>query len=103
MEVIDNEPHFWFLLSDAGSLFLDVNCEHGAVGYNVLVQLNDLERAGYSNDGHEYLSKLAEKISYSAPGVIGSSSEYKNRNVALRYADAINTAFSTWRAKESKK
>ncbi|WP_406850964.1 hypothetical protein ABEB33_22935 [Herbaspirillum huttiense] len=102
MEVIDNEPHFWFLLSDAGSLFLDVNCEHGAVGYNVLVQLNDQERAGYSNDGHEYLSKLADKISYSAPGVIGSSSEYKNRNVALRYADAINTAFSAWLAKELK-
>ena len=35
MKVIDHEPGLWFLPGDDDRLFLDVNCEHGAVGYDV--------------------------------------------------------------------
>ncbi|WP_369942346.1 hypothetical protein [Xanthomonas medicagonis] len=33
MQVVDHEPHAWFLLRDGDTLLLDVNCSHGAVGY----------------------------------------------------------------------
>jgi hypothetical protein len=81
MRVVDHEPGFWFLLAQDERLLLDVNCEHGAVGYDVLIELNEIERAEYLRRQHAYLSELAEVINYSAPGVRGSQSPYKVRNI----------------------
>ena len=101
MEVVDHEPHFWFLLREDGSLFLDVACEHSAVSYNVLIQLNDEETARYSKYSRQYLSELAESIHYSAPGVRGSTSLYKSRNVSSKYDAQVMAAVTAWRTAHS--
>ena len=82
MKVIDHEPGLWFLLGDDDRLFLEVNCEHSAVGYNVLIELDESERAQQTAQGRAYLSKSAEAINYSAPGARGSQSSYKSRNIS---------------------
>lgn len=91
MNVIDHEPHSWFLFDENGELFLDASCEHGAVGYSVLIQLNYEEVSKYSKEGRSYLNSLALQIHESAPGVIGSWSPYKSRNLTpLRKKDVMN-------------
>jgi hypothetical protein len=92
LRVLDHEPQFWFLLQDSGALFLDVACSHGAVGYGFLMELNEEEVREYKADGHPYLCRLAEAINYSAPGVRGNSSPYKERNILRSHADAVSAA-----------
>jgi hypothetical protein len=81
VKVIDHEPQLWFLLQDADKLLFDVGCEHGAVGYSVLIELTPTEAHSYENEGHDYLMGLSEAIQNSAPGVRGSLSPYKDRNI----------------------
>lgn len=97
MEVVDHEPRCWFLLRDRGALFLDASCEHRAVGYTVLIQLDADEASQYANGGRAYLNQLAQAIHESAPGAIGSRSPYKDRNIMSRAHD-VDQAFVIWRA-----
>ncbi|MGE8685689.1 MAG: hypothetical protein ACN6PJ_01050 [Achromobacter sp.] len=98
MIVIDHEPQFWFLLQIADGLLLDVNCSHDAVGYRFMIQLNDDELRAYRAGGRGYLCDLAETIDFSAPGVKGSSSPYKDRNVDRLHSDAVMEAIQAWRS-----
>jgi hypothetical protein len=102
MKVIEHEPQFWFLLQDANSLMLDVNCEHGAVGYDVLIELNVDERSHYENNGRDYLTQLAEAINFSAPGGRGSPSPYKARNIQQQRGEEILAAILAWRDAEAR-
>ncbi len=81
MTVIDYEPSGWFLVRDGERLLLDVNCSHSAVSYGFSMELNERESQGYAAGGHKFLSELAEKIQYSAPGVIGNVSPYRERRL----------------------
>jgi len=81
MTVIDHEPSGWFLLRDGARLLLDVNCSHGAVGYSFLVALNDAEVQTYEVQGRNFISRLAYEIHYSAPGVRGNTSPYRERGL----------------------
>lgn len=102
MKVIDHEPQFWFLLGDGEALFLDVACGHGAVGYSVLIQLNREEEGRYAEEGSSYLSTLANAINYSAPGVIGSRSIYKDRNVSSKYDFSVMAAVREWQTEQER-
>lgn len=82
MHVIDHEPSGWFLVVEDGRLLLDVNVSHSFVSYNFLMELNHQESAEYASNGHEFISELAKKIQYSAPGMRGSTSPYSRRNIA---------------------
>jgi hypothetical protein len=97
MEVVDEEPYGWFLLSEGNALFLDVNCEHGAVGYSVLVELDQYELALYRTEGHTYLNRLAQRIHESAPGVINSRSPYTSRNIECSRGTEVSAAVRAWR------
>jgi hypothetical protein len=79
--VIDHEPSAWFLVQDGERLLLDVNCSHGAVSYPFLMALDEAEREAYAARGHSFISELANKIQYSAPGVVGSVSPYRDRDL----------------------
>ena len=68
MQVIDQEPHFWFFFKEGEALLLDVNCNHGAVGYSVMIRLDAEEEAEYFRKGHDYLNWLAQAIQDSGPG-----------------------------------
>jgi len=98
MRVVDHEPQWWFLLEEDGSLFLDVNCNHGFVGYDFLLALSAEEHRAYEHEGRGFISRLATEIQDSAPIVKGSTSRFKGRDVSRTYADKVTQAVETWRA-----
>jgi hypothetical protein len=104
MKVVDQEPHAWFLLEDDGALYLDVHCSHSAIDYSVLIALDPAERSAYESGGHAYLDQLAYGIHYSAPGVRGSASPFKDRNLAVGpggESRRANAAIEGWRADQA--
>jgi len=96
MTVIDHEPSGWFLVRDGMRLLLDVNCSHSAVSHQFLMQLNDVERDAYAARGHEFLSELAEKVQASAPGVIGTASPYRARNLGGADSTRVDAVTIAW-------
>jgi hypothetical protein len=102
LKVIEHMPAFWFLLAFDNRLLLDVNCEHGAVSYDVLIELNEEESSQYAALGRNYLSTLAEAVNYSAPGARGSDSVYKGRNISTKYRHEMASAIEFWNASQAK-
>ena len=98
MNVIDHEPASWYLVQHADMLLLDVNCSHSFVSYSVLIALNAEETALYTHQGHAYLNELAHAVHYSAPGVVGSQSPYKDRNVDREFGAQVSRAIAAFRA-----
>ena len=98
MKVVDHEPHFWFLLEEAGVLFLDVNCSHSFLGYSFLIQLNTDESAKYREHGHDFINKIAQAIQYTAPILQVSESPYKGRDLSQSRSGSVTAAVAAWRA-----
>lgn len=92
VEVLEYGPQAWYLLREGRHLYLDVNCSHSFVGYNFTMQLNSDEAAKYRRRGRVYVDELAQAIQYSAPGVSGNCSRYKDRLVAPQAAARVNEA-----------
>ncbi|EJE53905.1 hypothetical protein PMI14_01206 [Acidovorax sp. CF316] len=101
MNVIDHEPASWFLVQHGDQLLLDVNCHHSFVSYSVLVALSEEETSLYRQRGHAYLNELAHAIHYSAPGVAGSRSPYKERNVDREFGAQVMAAIQAHRAQQA--
>tara|TARA_R110000868_G_scaffold86450_1_gene242497 strand:+ start:476 stop:793 length:318 start_codon:yes stop_codon:yes gene_type:complete len=97
MRVIDHQEQEWFLFEHEGKLYLDANCNHSFVGYSYMIELDDSERMLYESGGHDYLSKLAYDIHYSAPIVIGSQSNYIGRDETKSLGDLATEAVRSWR------
>ncbi len=93
MQVVDHEPHAWFLLKEGNALLLDVNCNHGPVGYGVMIQLSAEEELEYSQKGHTYLNWLAQSVQDSGPG-----RGYQLRDVSAIYSKESMAAVNEWRA-----
>jgi hypothetical protein len=98
MKVLDHAPQFWFLFEDDGALYLDANCNHGAVGYGFMIRLSLFEVAEYEAKGTTFLDLLAQQIQDSAPGAIGSKSVYKDRKVSLTMREGAQEAFHRWKS-----
>jgi hypothetical protein len=96
MIVVDHEPSGWFLLMDGDRVLLDVNCSYGAVSYPFLMELSESERAAYAASGHAFISKLAEQIQHSAPGVIGNASTYRERSLGSADRLAVDQVTIAW-------
>ena len=96
MTVLDHEPSGWFLVADGERLLLDVNCSHGAVSHQFLMELNASERAAYEARGHSFISELASKIQDSAPGAAGSASPYRERNLAVADQRRVDQVTIAW-------
>ena len=62
MKVVDYHRAFYFLLELDGEYYIDVNCNHGPVGFSVTVQLNRSEKIHYKNQGSDFSYNLAEVI-----------------------------------------
>ncbi|QKT06386.1 hypothetical protein HUN08_03660 [Gordonia sp. X0973] len=101
MDVIDHEPHWWFLLRDGDDLLLDVNCSHGPVGYAWLMVLNESERREFEADGRAALGRLADAIQNSAPVLEDSTSVYRGRDVSHTRNPAVTDAVARWRARHA--
>jgi len=93
MQVIDSQPAAWFLFEDGADLFLDVNCDHSAVGYSVLIKLMPEEVAEYRTVGRSSISRLAARVQDSGP-----RGDYQKRDVSSTYGDASMAAVLAWRA-----
>ena len=96
MEVIDHGPYAWFLLRDGDALLLDAHCSHSAVDYSWLVELNAAERAAYAECGRAWLDEFAQAIHYSAPGVIGNRSPYRDRRVEAARGRQVSETIAAW-------
>lgn len=96
MIVVDHETSGWLLARDGERFLLDVNCSYGAVSYPFLMELNESERAAYAALGHAYISKLAEEIQDSAPGVVGSASLYRERKLGASDRSAVDEMAIAW-------
>lgn len=101
MNVIDHEPASWFLVQHSDQLLLDVHCSHSFVSYTVLIALNAQETALYAQKGHAYLNELAHAVHYSAPGVVGSQSPYRDRNVDREFGAQVTAAIQAHRARQT--
>ena len=80
MMVIGHEDYTYFLLRDGDAFYLDANCNHGPVGYSILIRLNDEEVARYRAEGAAYVRGLAIGIHNAVP-IANPASEYALRNI----------------------
>ena len=96
MQVVDHEPHAWFLFKEENALLLDINCNHGPVGYDVMIQLSAEEESEYSQKGHTYLNWLAQAVQNSGPGC-----GYQMRDVSAIYSEESMAAVNEWRAAQN--
>lgn len=85
MRVLLGEPAGWYLLEDDGELFLDVNCNQSAVGFDITVRLDPAERAAFAERGRAFAAGLAEQIAYSPRA-------YMARNVSGPPEDRVHEA-----------
>jgi hypothetical protein len=90
MRIIDSEPAGWFLVEDGADLLLDVNCNHSAFGYSVLIKLSSQEVAEYRTAGRSLISQLADRVQSSGPG-----GECQSRDVSAAYGDVVMQARRT--------
>jgi hypothetical protein len=93
MLIADHAPHAWILFQTETELLLDVNCNHSAAGYSILIRLNDQETADYNREGHSYLDRLARSVQDAGPGSV-----LQGRDVTNHYAKQCAEAFAKWRA-----
>jgi len=97
MDVVDTRPHGWFLLSEGDKLFLDINCDHNAFGYTVLLELSPEEREDFETRGRLALDELAEAVQYSAPAARESTSPYRERDLEKVRGGEVSEAVDRWR------
>jgi len=97
MDVIDNAPHGSFLLSEGDQLFLDINCNHNAFGYSVLLELSETERADLETHGRPALDELAAAVQDSAPILENSHSPYRDRDLEKSRGHEVFEAVYRWR------
>ncbi|WP_321322218.1 hypothetical protein [Labilibaculum sp.] len=95
MKVIDFEDRMWYLLEHDDKRFIDVNCNHSAFGFSILINLNGKEEKSYLERGHSYLNELATDFSYYA------LTKYKERDESRHYKTLVSKAIKSW--KETKK
>jgi hypothetical protein len=101
MRVIDHEAGWWFLLEEDQAVFFHVFCEHGAIGFDFMLQLNQEELEDYAREGRAFISKLATEIEYSAPIARASTSRFKARRLSEPYSARVTRAIESWRTATS--
>ena len=97
MDVVDTRPHGWFLLGEGDRLFLDMNCNHNAYGYSVLLELSPEERKDFESRGRVALDELAEAVQNSVPLLAASQSPYRERDLEKLRGDDVTDAVFRWR------
>ncbi len=75
MKIIDFESKSWFFLSHENDCYIDVNCSHSFINFNMLIQLNESELKEYENSGRNYLNSFVLEIQQYA------LSKFKDRNI----------------------
>ncbi|RZL68080.1 MAG: hypothetical protein EOP77_02535 [Variovorax sp.] len=93
MDIIDCEPHGWFLLKDGSDLLLDVNCSYSAVSFEMVVRLTSAEAKAYRVEGRPFVSRLAETTQ------LDTLTKFRSRNVAAEVGPRVlATIMAAWRS-----
>lgn len=92
MKIVDFAPHAWFLFQRGDEYLLDVNCNHSAAGYSILIRLEDDEVSLYSSGGRAYMDRLAQAVQDGGPG-----SQIQGRDVTTKYLSETRQAIKEWR------
>ena len=90
MEVIAHRAHLWSLAEEAGELYLDVSCPHGAAGFSVFMRLTPLEAAPVRSGGDEAIDHLAHQVQHHGLSI------YRSRNLEPEWHARLNEAVSRW-------
>jgi hypothetical protein len=88
VRVLLGEPAGWYLLEDNGELYLDVNCNQSAVGFDITVRLGPAEQTAFAERGRAFAAELAEQIAY-------SPSTYWPRNITGPLDAEVHDAIMT--------
>jgi len=88
VRVLHGEPAGWYLLEDRGELYLDVNCNQSAVGFDITVRLDPAERTAVAERGRAFAAELAGQIA-------GSPRTYWPRNITGPLQDQIHESIMT--------
>jgi len=83
MEILDSEPHGWYLLPDGDHLLLDVNCSYSAFSFDMVVRLTPSEAQGYGVEGRPFVERLAETVQREA------MTEFRIRDVAAEVGPRV--------------
>jgi len=92
LDVIDHQPHAWFLLRDGDDHYLDVNCSHGPVGFSLLVKLSAAEHEEYRALGRVFIDYLAARVAY-------WWSDYKERDLGSSLQAEVSDAVTRFRSR----
>lgn len=105
LRYLDHERGSWFLLGQGDDLYLDARYSYSAlIDDSALIRLDESEVAEYRAGGHDYLTRLAERIHNSAPYT--SESPYHDRDLHQRpdgpTRDEVSAAIvnHTWLAEQ---
>jgi hypothetical protein len=90
MTVIDFHPQSWFFLKNDTEYFIDVNCNHSAFGFSLLIQLNQAEIDDYNENGKEFLLNFANDIQYYA------LTKYTKRQISGEIEKAVQSAIQLY-------
>ncbi|PPG30523.1 hypothetical protein [Pseudoclavibacter sp. RFBB5] len=106
MHYVDHEPGRWFLVEQAGQLFLDARyVVTNMVDDSALLQLDAAEAAQYRTVGRAFLADLAERIHDGSPHREESpffSRDLKRGPEGAAYREAVSKAIvnHTWLARQ---
>ena len=106
MHYVDHEPGRWFLVEQAGQLFLDARyVVTNMVDDSALLQLDAAEAAQYRTVGRAFLADLAERIHDGSPHREESpffARDLKRGPDGAAYREAVSKAIvnHTWLARQ---
>jgi hypothetical protein len=89
VDVVECRPGSWYLLTEGGHHYLDVQCGLPLVDISMLVRLDEGEESEFSALGRTFLDYLAAKVSY-------WSGRYRSRAIEGELADEARTAIVRW-------
>ncbi|MDQ0644776.1 hypothetical protein [Microbacterium murale] len=107
MRYVDHEPGSWFLVAQHDDLYLKSRYTINSMADDSsLIRLDESERRRYREDGHDYLTDLARRISSSSPH--RESSPFHLRNLLRHpddgrdYSEEVSAAIAnhTWLARQ---
>ena len=92
MDVIAHRPHAWFLMEDEGDLYLDINCDHGAVGFSMLLRLTPEEALEVRGGSDSAVDRLATRFQNQAIAV------FLTRNLSAPWQQKAGSAIERWKS-----
>lgn len=90
MQIIDHDPHYWFLVREGNEEYLSVRCQASFAEYSMLIRLSPDERAAHQAGRHAYADTLAMDIN-------DHRDSYQERDYEKELGDRVTQTVVAWR------